>query len=54
MKERWIVRVLVDRDPDVDLPPAEWGCWDVEDTNAVVLSAEVVGLVAVPVEWVTG
>lgn len=51
MKERWIVRVLVDRDPDEPVP-AEWGCWDVEDTNAVVLSSECVGLVTEPTVWV--
>lgn len=46
------MRVLVDRDPDVDLPPAEWDCWDIEGADAVVLSSEVVGLVAEPCEWV--
>lgn len=45
MKERWIVRLLVDRDPDHDEPPTCWD-WDIADANVVVMSGEIVGVLA--------
>lgn len=42
MRERWLVRLLVDRDPDVDAPPDQWEWPDA----AVMLPAEMVGVVA--------
>lgn len=45
MKERWIVRLMVDRDPDVDEPPTCWD-WQIDGADVVVVSGEVVGLVA--------
>jgi hypothetical protein len=41
MKERWLVRLLVDVDPDCELPPDLW-----EWPDAQVLSVVLVGLVA--------
>ena len=45
MRERWIVRLLVDRDPDADEAPNLWD-WTVEDADVAVLSSEIVGIVA--------
>lgn len=33
------------RDPDADAPPTKWN-WEIADADVVVLSGEVVGLVA--------
>lgn len=47
MRERWIVRLLVDYDPETDALPSEWG-WDIPDANVVVHSSQCVGLIAPP------
>lgn len=45
MRERWLVRLLVDYDPEIDDLPSEWK-WDIPDADVVVLSSECVGHVA--------
>lgn len=43
MSERWIMRLLVTRDPINDKPPTEWD-WSVDGADVVVMSGEVIGL----------
>lgn len=43
LAERWLMRILVTRQPGED-PPTAWD-WDVPGADVIVMSAEVVGLV---------
>jgi hypothetical protein len=44
-RERWVVRLVVTRDPSTDDPPTEWN-WDIPDADVVVSSGDLVGFVA--------
>lgn len=54
MKERWIVRLLVDRTEEDDIP-TKWD-WSIDGAEVVVLSGEKAGEVAPepPIAGITG
>jgi hypothetical protein len=45
VQERWVVRLMVTRDPRADAPPTGWN-WNIDGADVVVLSGEIVGIVA--------
>ena len=49
--ERWLVKLMVDRDPDTEGVPVEWD-WEtmLGGGDPVVIGTELVGIVAVPEE----
>lgn len=53
MKQRILVRLLVDYDPETDAHPEEWA-WDIEGADVVVLNSELVGWVPDQHQWVPG